>query len=241
VEFKDVVLRYRKDLDPALNVRLANEATPACEQLWFDVVVGFCLFRFGMLQGLSVVIEGGERVAVVGRTGTYTIPGAGVVCVCVCVCVCLCTRVWLSFAPGGWLCIGSCHDVCGSRGSCLSSLLWRSLFLLVVLWFCCCFGFVVAGAGKSTLATALFRLVELDHGSVVVDGVDLSNLGLEDVRGRGMAIIPQDPVLFSGTLLDNLCVLLCLCCCPTHHGCLSFSLSLFFRTTALVCVGGGGG
>jgi ABC-type multidrug transport system fused ATPase/permease subunit len=56
------------------------------------------------------------------------------------------------------------------------------------------------GAGKSTIAVALFRLVELAGGQIVVDGVDLSELGLGDVRGRGIAIIPQDPILFSGTL-----------------------------------------
>jgi ABC-type multidrug transport system fused ATPase/permease subunit len=52
-----------------------------------------------------------------------------------------------------------------------------------------------ATAGKSTLATALFRLREVSAGSVLVDGVDLATLGLDDVRGRtnGLAIIPQVP------------------------------------------------
>ncbi|TFY56998.1 hypothetical protein EVG20_g8713 [Dentipellis fragilis] len=59
------------------------------------------------------------------------------------------------------------------------------------------------GAGKSSIMTALFRIVELTSGSVVIDGVDISKLGLEDVR-RGLAIIPQDAVLFSGTLRSNL-------------------------------------
>ena len=58
------------------------------------------------------------------------------------------------------------------------------------------------GAGKSTIAAALFRLVELEHGSITLDGVDLSKIQLADVRGRqnGMTIIPQEPILFSGTL-----------------------------------------
>ena len=58
------------------------------------------------------------------------------------------------------------------------------------------------GAGKSTIATALFRLRELTSGSIVVDGVDISTLGLGDVRGRpnGMAIITQDPLVFSGPI-----------------------------------------
>ena len=57
------------------------------------------------------------------------------------------------------------------------------------------------GAGKSTLTIALFRLAELESGRCLIDGVDLSTLGLADVRGR-LSIIPQDPFLFSGTLRE---------------------------------------
>ncbi|KNC81099.1 hypothetical protein SARC_06560 [Sphaeroforma arctica JP610] len=60
------------------------------------------------------------------------------------------------------------------------------------------------GAGKSTIATVLFRLVEVSNGVIEIDGIDVSTLGLDDLRGRGVCIIPQDPVLFSGTLRDNL-------------------------------------
>jgi len=49
------------------------------------------------------------------------------------------------------------------------------------------------GSGKSTLIMALFRMYELDEGRIVVDGEDITNFGLADVRGR-MAIIPQEPV-----------------------------------------------
>lgn len=49
------------------------------------------------------------------------------------------------------------------------------------------------GAGKSSIMTALYRLVELTSGSIVIDGVDISKVGLTDLR-RGLAIIPQDPV-----------------------------------------------
>ena len=49
------------------------------------------------------------------------------------------------------------------------------------------------GAGKSSIMTALFRIVELTSGSMVIDGVDLSKIGLTDVRS-GLAIIPQDAV-----------------------------------------------
>jgi len=62
------------------------------------------------------------------------------------------------------------------------------------------------GAGKSTISTALFRLVEIESGKITVDNVDLSKLGLSDIRGRsnGIAIIPQDPFLFAGTLRECL-------------------------------------
>eukprot|EP00181_Compsopogon_caeruleus_P000064 CAMPEP_0184682668 /NCGR_PEP_ID=MMETSP0312-20130426/8220_1 /TAXON_ID=31354 /ORGANISM="Compsopogon coeruleus, Strain SAG 36.94" /LENGTH=1331 /DNA_ID=CAMNT_0027134483 /DNA_START=219 /DNA_END=4214 /DNA_ORIENTATION=+ len=59
------------------------------------------------------------------------------------------------------------------------------------------------GSGKSTLMVALLRLVEAAGGKVFVDGLDLGNLGLNDVRSK-MTIIPQDPVIFSGTIRLNL-------------------------------------
>ncbi|EJK49638.1 hypothetical protein THAOC_31466, partial [Thalassiosira oceanica] len=62
------------------------------------------------------------------------------------------------------------------------------------------------GAGKSSLTAALFRLVEIERGRITLDGVDLSTLGLKDVRGRrnGMFILPQDPAVFSGTIRTNI-------------------------------------
>uniref|UniRef100_A0A182RBJ2 ABC-type glutathione-S-conjugate transporter n=1 Tax=Anopheles funestus TaxID=62324 RepID=A0A182RBJ2_ANOFN len=59
------------------------------------------------------------------------------------------------------------------------------------------------GAGKSSLTLALFRIIESSGGSIVIDGQDISKLGLHSLRSR-LTIIPQDPVLFSGTLRINL-------------------------------------
>lgn len=59
------------------------------------------------------------------------------------------------------------------------------------------------GAGKSSLTLSLFRIIESTQGSIIIDGVDVSKIGLHDLRSR-ITIIPQDPVLFSGTLRINL-------------------------------------
>uniref|UniRef100_A0A670HUX8 ATP binding cassette subfamily C member 1 n=1 Tax=Podarcis muralis TaxID=64176 RepID=A0A670HUX8_PODMU len=59
------------------------------------------------------------------------------------------------------------------------------------------------GAGKSTLTNSLFRIIERAGGKIIIDGIDISTIGLHDLRGN-LNIIPQDPVLFSGTLRSNL-------------------------------------
>ncbi|XP_063007881.1 ATP-binding cassette sub-family C member 10 isoform X2 [Melospiza melodia melodia] len=59
------------------------------------------------------------------------------------------------------------------------------------------------GSGKSTLFLALFRMVEMKSGQILLDGVDSQLVGLEELRSR-LAIIPQDPFLFSGSIRENL-------------------------------------
>ncbi|KAJ5721205.1 P-loop containing nucleoside triphosphate hydrolase protein [Penicillium malachiteum] len=59
------------------------------------------------------------------------------------------------------------------------------------------------GAGKSSLTLALFRFLEYRKGKVVIDGLDISNIKLSALRSR-LAIVPQHPVLFSGTIRSNL-------------------------------------
>lgn len=59
------------------------------------------------------------------------------------------------------------------------------------------------GAGKSSLTLALFRFLEARSGHIYIDGLDVSKIKLHDLRSR-LAIIPQDPVLFSGTIRTNL-------------------------------------
>uniref|UniRef100_A0A668AKG9 Multidrug resistance-associated protein 1 n=1 Tax=Myripristis murdjan TaxID=586833 RepID=A0A668AKG9_9TELE len=59
------------------------------------------------------------------------------------------------------------------------------------------------GAGKSSLTLGLFRIIEAAEGQIFIDGVDIAKLGLHELRSR-ITIIPQDPVVFSGSLRMNL-------------------------------------
>uniref|UniRef100_A0A8B9LV34 ABC-type glutathione-S-conjugate transporter n=1 Tax=Astyanax mexicanus TaxID=7994 RepID=A0A8B9LV34_ASTMX len=59
------------------------------------------------------------------------------------------------------------------------------------------------GAGKSSLALGIFRILEAAKGEIYIDGVNIAQIGLQDLRSR-ITIIPQDPILFSGSLRMNL-------------------------------------
>lgn len=59
------------------------------------------------------------------------------------------------------------------------------------------------GAGKSTIITALFRFLDPETGFIKIDGVDITSIGLKNLR-QAITIIPQDPTLFTGTIKSNL-------------------------------------
>jgi ATP-binding cassette subfamily B protein len=60
-----------------------------------------------------------------------------------------------------------------------------------------------SGAGKSTLVDLLLRFYDVQEGAIKLDGIDIRDLRLEDLRSH-MAIVPQQPALFTGTVMDNI-------------------------------------
>ena len=59
------------------------------------------------------------------------------------------------------------------------------------------------GSGKTTLVQTLFRIIEPTAGKIMIDGINISSLGLHDLRSR-LSIIPQDPTMLEGTIRSNL-------------------------------------
>lgn len=59
------------------------------------------------------------------------------------------------------------------------------------------------GAGKSSITLALFRILEAAEGRIVIDDVDISHINLKVLRSR-LSIIPQEPILFTGTIRQNI-------------------------------------
>lgn len=59
------------------------------------------------------------------------------------------------------------------------------------------------GSGKSTVGLLLFRIIEIESGQILIDGMDTKNIGLRDLRQR-IAMIPQDPVLFRMSVRQNI-------------------------------------
>ena len=60
-----------------------------------------------------------------------------------------------------------------------------------------------SGAGKSTVVSLLLRFYEPERGRILIDGRDARDYGLRELRGQ-MAVVPQDVLLFGGTILDNI-------------------------------------
>ncbi|RWS12536.1 ATP-binding cassette sub-family C member 9-like protein [Dinothrombium tinctorium] len=59
------------------------------------------------------------------------------------------------------------------------------------------------GSGKSSLVMALFKMIKVSEGSILIDNIDIKSIAITELRRR-LALVPQDTVLFSGTLRDNL-------------------------------------
>ena len=60
------------------------------------------------------------------------------------------------------------------------------------------------GSGKSTCILSLFRILEANEGAILIDGIDISKVPLAELRKRALSTVPQDPVLFKGSVRFNL-------------------------------------
>ena len=93
------------------------------------------------------------------------------------------------------------------------------------------------GSGKSSLIAALFRMSEMERGQVFIDGIDVRTLGLSVLRSR-IAIVPQEPTLFSASIRYNWCVVLWPCPGQCVAVCACGSVCVLSRVCVcvLVCV-----
>ncbi|RVW43242.1 ABC transporter C family member 10 [Vitis vinifera] len=96
--------------------------------------------------------------------------------------------------PPSWPTIGQVSAQCSSSSSRNQLQIWRGQKIGIV---------GRTGSGKTTLISALFRLVEPTEGQIIIDGINISTIGLHDLRSR-LGIIPQEPTLFSGSIRYNL-------------------------------------
>lgn len=87
------------------------------------------------------------------------------------------------------------------------------------------------GSGKSSLTAALFRLIELNSGHIKLDGVDIASIPLPILRVK-ISIIPQEPVLFSGTIRYPWSCNFC--CFPNLKSISYLIIFLFFLTIFLM-------
>jgi ABC-type multidrug transport system fused ATPase/permease subunit len=76
-------------------------------------------------------------------------------------------------------------------------LILNFLFKIVLRFLILNYFFFRTGSGKSTISLSLFRFLEPSDGKIIIDGIDISTIGVEDLRSR-LTIIPQDPMLFTG-------------------------------------------
>ena len=86
------------------------------------------------------------------------------------------------------------------------------------------------GAGKSSLITAIIRLVKLEYGRIVVDGHDIANISAFDLRSA-VSVIPQDPTLLRGKMTYNLSLGVQIISKKTRYSVISFAYKHFILGT----------